>query len=364
MLHVTFDKEQETYFPGQEVAGVLNINLKEETRISSIIMCFSGVGILLKDGAHNKDVIKQEIYFDHVVCLLNSEGEENVKKHLEEGSHPFPFKYKLPEAIPASFESPNGCVRYSVTTHVEGPDIDVQSAVTYFTVNAILDLNNIPKCRQPCTDIAQQDVCLFCFKCGPVSAMLNIPQRGFVPGEHIFINAEINNLHNKPISYVKATLVQVIKYHYKSGPTKIKRAVAEVLRGSVMPYESQVWREEPLQIPPVAASKLAHCSLMDIWYNLYLHICSTGLEIGETLKLLKVPVVIGTVPLRLQAENLQMEAGEPLLTGSNLLAPTAEPCIFGPYSIKDPQEEGNVEISFSPLYVTYSARADILELHV
>lgn len=36
-----------------------------------------------------------------------------------------------------------------------------------------------------------------------------------------------------------------------------------------MPYESQVWKEEPLHIPPVAASKLVHCSLMDIRYILY-----------------------------------------------------------------------------------------------
>jgi hypothetical protein len=39
-----------------------------------------------------------------------------------------------------------------------------------------------------------------------------------------------------------------------------------------MPYESQVWKEEPLQIPPVAASRLAHCSLMDIRYNLYVSV--------------------------------------------------------------------------------------------
>jgi hypothetical protein len=67
--------------------------------------------------------------------------------------------------------------------------------------------------QQPCTDRAQQDVCLFCFKCGPVSAVMTIPRRGYVSGEHILISAEINNLHNKPISYVKATLVQVIKKH-------------------------------------------------------------------------------------------------------------------------------------------------------
>jgi len=49
----------------------------------------------------------------------------------------------------------------------------------------------------------------------------------------------------------------------------MKRVVAEVLRGAVMPYESQVWMRESLQIPAVAASRLDHCTLMDIHYELY-----------------------------------------------------------------------------------------------
>ena len=40
---------------------------------------------------------------------------------------------------------------------------------------------------------------------------MNIPRRGFVPGETILISAQINNFSNKPISYVKAELVQVMK---------------------------------------------------------------------------------------------------------------------------------------------------------
>jgi len=49
----------------------------------------------------------------------------------------------------------------------------------------------------------------------------------------------------------------------------MKRVVAEVLRGAVMPYKSQVWMGEFLRIPAVAASRLDHCTLMDIHYKLY-----------------------------------------------------------------------------------------------
>ena len=39
-----------------------------------IAVCFSGVGVIQKDGKHNKDDFKQEIYFDHVTHIFDSEG--------------------------------------------------------------------------------------------------------------------------------------------------------------------------------------------------------------------------------------------------------------------------------------------------
>jgi len=36
-------------------------------------------------------------------------------------------------------------------------------------------------------------------------------------------------------------------------------------------------------------------------------------------------------------------------------SPSTEPCIFGPYSITDERAQNRVQISFTPLYVTYSA---------
>jgi hypothetical protein len=50
---------------------------------------------------------------------------------------------------------------------------------------------------------------------------------------------------------------------------------------------------------------------------LQLHVCSSGLAMGEK-QLLKVPIVIGTVPLRQQVEDLEADTGEPLLSDTNL----------------------------------------------
>jgi hypothetical protein len=37
-------------------------------------------------------------------------------------------------------------------------------------------------------------------------------------------------------------------------------------------------------------------------------------------------------------------------------SPSPEPCIFGPYSITDEYAQNQVQISFTPLYITYSAK--------
>lgn len=36
-------------------------------------------------------------------------------------------------------------------------------------------------------------------------------------------------------------------------------------------------------------------------------------------------------------------------------SPSNEPCIFGPYSITDERAQNQVQISFTTLYITYSA---------
>jgi hypothetical protein len=74
---------------------------------------------------------------------LSPIGEDKVKK-MDIGTYSFPFKYMLPQKIPASFESPDGFIRYSVTTYMDTASLGLQTAVAFFSVNAILDLNKIP----------------------------------------------------------------------------------------------------------------------------------------------------------------------------------------------------------------------------
>jgi hypothetical protein len=68
-----------------------------------------------------------------------------VKKKMDAGTYSLPFMYTLPQKIPSSFESPHGFIRYSVTTYMDTASLGLQSAMVFFTVSAILDLNNIPK---------------------------------------------------------------------------------------------------------------------------------------------------------------------------------------------------------------------------
>jgi hypothetical protein len=65
--------------------------------------------------------------------------------------------------------------------------------------------------QQACTAGSQRKTYMCCCKRRGVSAVMNIPRTGFVPGEAILISAEIGNFSSKAISCVKAELVQVMK---------------------------------------------------------------------------------------------------------------------------------------------------------
>lgn len=63
------------------------------------------------------------------------------------GEHTFPFSFVLPEKIPSSFESPQGYIRYSITAYIDGPEFDLVTVKTMFTVNAVYDLNKVHRAK-------------------------------------------------------------------------------------------------------------------------------------------------------------------------------------------------------------------------
>ncbi|XP_067001870.1 arrestin domain-containing protein 3 isoform X2 [Anabrus simplex] len=313
-----------------------------------------------KDGNTEKVNKKSETYFEEKIIIWPPKDKSEDKIALGSGTQSLPFQFKLPENIPSSIESPEGYVRYSVSAELNEKDLTTKAVKIYFTVNAILDLNTHPRAKQPSSVWTYRDVCCFCFAASPLSAVVHTPRRGYVPGECILLSAEINNQDRRPVSYVKASLMQVVKYSHKNVTRKIKRVVGEVTRGCIMPHESQFWLEETILIPPVPASCLQYCNLMSVWYKVYFSLYQS--EFHTTT--LKLPVVIGTVPLKQYINTFERGCGDAPLPGEDWPSPNHESCFFGPHNVVDSSGDAGTEqqCSFTPLYITYPAIQDDVEL--
>ncbi|XP_049831379.1 arrestin domain-containing protein 17-like isoform X4 [Schistocerca gregaria] len=294
-LQISLSNASKIYFPGQVVRGEVELYLNEPLSFSVIITSISGIATIKTHGTEgspqrNKRV---RVYFEKVFqfCSL-SDGVNNKNPLWNEGSHKYNFTYKLPKGIPSSFESPDGHVRYKICAFVDAAETQNQNLtdMRFFCVNSVLNLNGINK-------------------------------------------------------------ISRVKYNFKNYSTELKGTVAEIVRGPVMPSESQIWRNEKLLIPPVVTSQLLCGNLINVDYKM----CFTAVQVSQVENVaIKIPVIIGNVPLLNDAKSFNTGSGDPPMAVHSLPMPNNEPCHFGPYNIVDYCGPLKYSTNYIPKYSTYS----------
>lgn len=159
---------------------------------------------------------------------------------LLRGTYCYPFQFQLPENIPSSFEGEYGHVRYTVKATIEKPKRFTHVTKTAFSVIGSLDLNTIPqidvsffsktkwlniwvnswngffysitwfRLQAPAGMTLSKNICCLCCTSGPISALLSLPRRGYVPGDIIPVVVEVENLSRRKIASASITLKMVI----------------------------------------------------------------------------------------------------------------------------------------------------------
>lgn len=146
--------------------------------------------------------------------------------------------------------------------------------------------------------------CLFC-KSAPFTMNVLLPCAGFVPGQSILMKIDCDNGSNDRIRHLRITLLKELRYHAKTPYAKIRRHVQEIaiLQTSkgVLPHENIIFVEK-LLVPPLPASDLANCGIIDINYKI-----AVKAQVGccSTSPQTTVPIKIGTVPIRERINLLQ-----------------------------------------------------------
>ncbi|KAJ9577787.1 hypothetical protein L9F63_005643, partial [Diploptera punctata] len=197
--------------------------------------------------------------------------------------------------LPASFEGKYGHIRYTVKGILDNPWKHNHEVVTTITLLANVDLNFDPRYREPIQREESKTMCCCCCRSGPLTVTTHVPTKGYVVGDVIHLTVEVDNASNVKISNVMCQLQQTVSYHSTS-PPGIKKDITDVVKfkcdGPVPKHDSRTWETE-MRIPPVPASMLQSCSIIDAYYKMRVTAVPRGLH--KNLEI-TFPILIGTVP--------------------------------------------------------------------
>lgn len=339
LFEVHFNNSNSIYIGGQTVSGKVVVKLTKATWINSIDIKFTGSAKSkwdVSNGDSSKQYKATEVYIDSEHHLYRCRGENDLQPA---GLHMYPFDFTLPSDVPSSFEGRRGFVRYLCVVTLDRGWKGVLQIEQDLTVIRHLDLNQVPHAGLP-QNLEREEVyegC--CCDSGNVTARLQLPKCGYVPGEPLVYNLVVENQATSYICGLVMSLIQTVrytgysdslfssgnpKYHDKVNSWTLRQADEGIPPGKTVTYNNHC------VIPAVAPSLLEGCNIIDINYELHVEV-----PVGwRTIQLCCI-VFIGTIPLRQnRVVSAPMEpivdSGLPIDTSQHFdMPPSYEECVFG-----------------------------------
>ncbi|KAJ8414927.1 hypothetical protein AAFF_G00024500 [Aldrovandia affinis] len=213
---------------------------------------------------------------------------------LPKGMHVYPFRIQLPYGdFPSSFQGVSGRVSYSLTVQIHRPWHLAKEFRTELNFVSHIDANQ-PQLRAPMTASNNKELCCLCCTSGPISMSVRLERRGYVPGEMIQIIAEFENSTSRTL-IPKATLIQISTFYTISRSTRktVPKEITKIHGRPLMPYSSEVWGEEMLQIPDDTPLSVSNCQILEVEYSL---LVSLSIPSGFNLKVM-FPLVLCSIPV-------------------------------------------------------------------
>ncbi|CAE1225174.1 unnamed protein product [Acanthosepion pharaonis] len=288
------------YNAGEKITGSVILVLKKSIKLRGISVKLIGKGEVNweEDGpgiGYNPTYYSShETYIDSTIILYGKASHTSEQIELLEGEHKFPFKFHLPLHSPSSFEHKYGHINYFVKAVIDKPWTLDRKCKIPIQVKSVIDLKTQAEVKLPIQKKVFTKFGFISCSSGMLSATIHLKQTGFVPGEKICINAEINNESNKTVAYSQATLKMEIKFRTSSKNKTKKMSLVSIRGGSIKPGSTGTWNGKVLEVPPLATPQMLYCSIIDIDYTLKFSVCSTWC----TLLDIPIKIIIGTVPLR------------------------------------------------------------------
>ncbi|TRY71563.1 hypothetical protein TCAL_13063, partial [Tigriopus californicus] len=278
-FRIVFDKP--VYMGGDDVTGKVLLSITGgETKIRGLKLQITGIITVSwweemeeksNEGSYDyeeethivkaKKVQKEVFYRQQGVVL------EKGNHQLTIGDHEFAFRVPLPDTgIYGTFRSKEkGAVDWEAKCEIDIPWGFNKNVVETIFVNNLIDLNKHPQSIQPFKDSKQKTFGFLCCKSGPLDLDVNIMKTGFVCGEEVTLNIQVNNKTNKVLSIIVSVFQNTTFKRLR------KSAELDVIQKQVVqqcPPETNETLCHKLKIPLCAPSTQNLYGAMDIEYFL------------------------------------------------------------------------------------------------
>ncbi|XP_054440077.1 arrestin domain-containing protein 1 [Pteronotus mesoamericanus] len=279
LFEIRLSRGRVVYSPGEPLAGTVHVCLRAPLPFRAIRVSCTG-SCRVSNKANDAAWVAEEGYFNSTLSLAD-------KGSLPTGEHSFPFQFLLPATAPTSFEGPFGKIVHQVRATIDTPRFskDHQCSCVFYILSP-LNLNSIPDIEQPNVASATKKFSYKLVKTGSVALTASTDLRGYVVGQVLRLQVDVDNQSGKDTSPVVASLLQKVSYKAKRWIYDV-RTIAEVEGAGVKAWRQTQWQEQIL-VPPLPQSALPGCSLIHVDY--YLQVSLKAPEASVTL-----PVFIGNI---------------------------------------------------------------------
>ncbi|KAF6123108.1 arrestin domain containing 1 [Phyllostomus discolor] len=279
LFEIRLSRGRVVYSPGEPLAGTVRVCLGAPLPFRAIRVSCTG-SCRVSSKANDAAWVVEEGYFNSTLSLAD-------KGSLPTGEHNFPFQFLLPATAPTSFEGPFGKIVHQVRATIDTPRFskDHQCSCVFYILSP-LNLNSIPDIEQPNVASATKKFSYKLVKTGSVVLTASTDLRGYVVGQVLRLQVDIENQSGKDTSPVVASLLQKVSYKAKRWIYDV-RTIAEVEGAGVKAWRQTQWQEQIL-VPALPQSALPGCSLIHVDY--YLQVSLKAPEASVTL-----PVFIGNI---------------------------------------------------------------------
>ncbi|KAJ8305449.1 hypothetical protein KUTeg_015994 [Tegillarca granosa] len=271
--------DKDVYYAGETLTGKVVVQNIENIKVQ-------GIRLVLRGKAH-------------VEWKITRAGE---RRTVRDDEYYIDEKKILPEtALPCSFESKIGTIRYYIRMTMDIPYSSSPQGIKYFTViGPHIDCMD-ERYMSPCHAKDKRYSCCLCCNKGPVLLSAVLERSAYCCGENVRLKTEVQNGSDENV-WIICRFVQNVEYFINKGVLGMNKHVThriwEFKTDEVCPHHSEKFEnlQSVLQVPVVPTTLVDVCSVIQICYSLKVVMVMDNA--GEVLEL-EFPVTVATVPFRI-----------------------------------------------------------------